>query len=48
MATKMSRSGLVFGTATALIIAYSAMAFSPGGVGMALPLVLGNTYMNSK
>ncbi|TFJ87760.1 hypothetical protein NSK_001110 [Nannochloropsis salina CCMP1776] len=23
------------------------MAFSPGGVGMALPLVLGNTYMNN-
>ena len=35
------------GTALTLIAAYMAMTLSPKGMGLALPLVLGTTYMNS-
>lgn len=45
--TKLGEARLFVGTALTLIAAYMAMTLSPKGMGLALPLVLGTTYMNS-
>lgn len=45
--TKLGEATLFVGTALTLVGAYMAMTLSPRGMGMALPLVLGTTYMNS-
>jgi hypothetical protein len=45
--TKLGEARLSVGTALTLIAAYMAMTLSPKGMGLALPLVLGTTYMNS-